>query len=412
MSTTMTPDSAAPSPESSPRMPIQVWLLTLCAFAVGTAEFVIAGLITQISSSLHVTEGQAGYLIIAFAVAVVFGGPPLTIFLARFEKKRVLLFLMLLFIAGNLISATATDFSVVLGARVLVGLVQGPFYGIGAVVATSLVRPEHAGRALGQMFAGLTLASVLGVPAGTWIGTHFGWSTTLYAVAGLGVVALVGVQLLLKTMKIDEDRMSVRLQLAAFRNPQLIASVAFTVLAWTGFMACYGYIAPVGELVAGYSREGTVILMIIVGFGMLVGNRIGGQSADRNLSATLIFWPFAMILSLLLLGAVVHSFWAFTAASFIFGIASFANVSPMQMRVMKYGQGAPELSATVNISAFNLANCLGGFIGGKVIDSSHLGAAFVPYAGIGVSLIGLILIVSLEWRAFRRGVTKQGPQSA
>jgi MFS transporter, DHA1 family, inner membrane transport protein len=403
MSSTITPDSAAPSLEpSSSRMPVQVWLLTLCAFAVGTAEFVIAGLITQISSSLHVTEGQAGYLIIAFAAAVVFGGPPLTIFLARFEKKKILLALMLLFIAGNLISAMTTTFSVVLGARVLVGLVQGPFYGIGAVVATSLVRPEHAGRAIGQMFAGLTLASVLGVPAGTWIGTHFGWATTLYAVAGLGVVSLIGVQVLLRTMKVDENRISVRAQLIAFRNPQLVASVAFTILAWTGFMACYGYIAPVGEFVAGYSRQGTVILMIIIGFGMLVGNRIGGHSADRNLSATLMIWPFAMIGSLLLLGLVAHSFWAFTAASFIFGVASFANVSPMQMRVMKYGQQAPELSATVNISAFNLANCFGGLIGGKVIDSPHLGAAYIPYGGVGISLIGLILIVSLEWRSFRR----------
>jgi MFS transporter, DHA1 family, inner membrane transport protein len=391
-------------------MPSQVWLLTLCAFAIGTAEFVIAGLITQIATSLHVTEGKAGYLIIAYAAAVVFGGPPLTILLARFEKKTVLLALMLLFIAGNLICASTTDFSILLAARVLVGIVQGPFYGIGAVVATSFVRPEHAGRAIGQMFAGLTLASVLGVPAGTWIGTHFGWATALFVVAGLGFASLIGIQVLLQTMKVEDNRISVRAQLAAFRNPQLIASIAFTILAWTGFMACYGYIAPVGEFIAGYSRQGTVGLMMIVGFGMLIGNRIGGQSADRNLSATLIVWPFAMIVSLVLLGAVVHSFWAFTAASFVFGVASFANVSPMQMRVMKFGQNAPELSATVNISAFNLANCFGGLIGGKVIDSPHLGAAFIPYAGIGVSLIGLILIASLEWRSFWSNIkTKRSP---
>ena len=407
MSSTFTPGSVAPPLSTSSRMPSQVWLLTLCAFAIGTAEFVIAGLITQISTSLNITEGQAGYLIIAYAAAVVLGGPPLTIFLARFEKKKVLLTLMLFFIIGNLISASTTNFSVVLAARVLVGMVQGPFYGIGAVVATSFVRPELAGRAIGQMFAGLTLASVFGVPAGTWIGTHFGWTTTLFVVAGLGVASLAGVQLLLKSMKAEDNRISVRSQLAAFRRPQLIASIAFTILAWTGFMACYAYIAPVGEYVAGYSRQGTVILMMVVGFGMLIGNRIGGQSADRNLSATLVIWPFAMIVSLLLLGAVVHSFWAFTAAAFIFGIASFANVSPMQMRVMKYGSEAPELAATVNISAFNLANCLGGYIGGKVIDSPHLGAAFIPYAGIGVSLIGLILIVALEWRSVRVGRNTQ-----
>jgi MFS transporter, DHA1 family, inner membrane transport protein len=175
---------------SPARIPPQVWLLTLCAFAIGTAEFVIAGLLTQISSSLHVTEGQAGYLIIAFALAVVIGGPPFTIMLSRFEKKKVLLVIMSLFVVSNMIAASNTNFTVLLVARVMTGLCQGPFYGIGAVVATRLVHPEQAGWAVGQMFAGLMLASVLGVPAGTWIGTQFGWTTTLYVVAGLGIAAL------------------------------------------------------------------------------------------------------------------------------------------------------------------------------------------------------------------------------
>jgi len=396
------PPSVQPFVSSKPGLPPEVWLLTLCAFAIGTAEFVIAGLLTQISASLHVSEGKAGYLIIAFALAVVVGGPPFTIFLSRFEKKTVLLWIMLLFVVSNVIAATNSNFSVLLIARVLTGLCQGPFYGIGAVVATRLVPPEQAGRAVGQMFAGLTLASVLGVPAGTWIGTQFGWTTTLFVVGGLGAAALLGLLLLLRPMRADRDPLSVVEQIAAFRNPQLLASLAFTVVAWTGFMTFYGYIAPIAEFVAGYTRAGTTVVLVIVGAGMLIGNRIGSHWADRNLSVTLMIWPLAMILSLTLIGVVIHSSWAFTAAAFIFGVASFANVSPMQMRVMKHGTKAPELSATANISAFNLANSFGGLIGGLVIDAPKLGAVFIPYAAIGASLLGLFLIVMLEWSSFRR----------
>jgi DHA1 family inner membrane transport protein len=386
-------------------MPPEVRLLTLCAFAIGTAEFVIAGLLTQMSASLHITEGQAGYLITAFAMAVVLGGPPFTIFLSRFEKKKVLLWIMLLFTVSNLVAAMNTNFTVLLIARIFTGLCQGPFYGIGAVVATQLVSRDQAGRAVGQMFAGLTLASVLGVPAGTWIGAQFGWASTLYVVAGLGVAAMVGLQLLLRPMPADERQLTVSDQLSAFRSPQLLASLAFTVVAWTGFMTFYGYISPIAEYVAGYTREGTTIVLVIVGAGMLIGNRIGGHWADRNLSATLMIWPLAMIGALALVGVAAHSIWAFTAAAFIFGIASFANVSPMQMRVMKYGAKAPELSATANISAFNLANSIGGVLGGLVIDSPNLGAVFIPYAAIGASALGLVLIVALEWGSNRRATS-------
>ncbi len=384
-------------------MPKEVWLLTLCAFAIGTAEFVIAGLLTQISGSLHVTEGRAGYLIIAFALAVVLGGPPLTIFLSRFEKKKVLLWIMLVFTASNLIAAANDNFYVLLFARVLTGLTQGPFYGIGAVVATQLVAPKHAGKAVGQMFGGLTLASVIGVPAGSWIGAQFGWHMTLWVVAGLGVAALIGLYVMLPRIHRDEAPMSVGRQLSAFKNPQLLASLLFTVIAWTGFMTFYGYIAPVAQFVAGYSKAGTTILLVVVGVGMLIGNRLGGHGSDKNLSATLMIWPLAMIASLALVGVVVHSLWAFTIAAFIFGVASFANVSPMQMRVMKHGGHAPELSATANISAFNLANSIGGVVGGVVVDAPQWGASFVPFAAIGASLLGLLLIVALEWRSFRGG---------
>src|SRR4051794_5959079 len=170
------------------KMPLEVWILTLAAFAIGTAEFVIAGVLPQVAGSLGITEGQAGNLITAYALAIVVGGPILTLWLARFEKRKVLLGLMALFIAGNLIGAVTTSYTLLLISRVVAGLMQGPFYGIGAVVATKLVADKLAGQAVGQMFAGLTLANVLGVPAGTWIGNALGWHTTFLVVSALGVI--------------------------------------------------------------------------------------------------------------------------------------------------------------------------------------------------------------------------------
>src|SRR5712672_1005210 len=175
------------------KMPFQVWLLTLSAFAIGMAEFVIAGILPQVADSLGVTEGRAGGLITAYALAIVVGGPILTLWLARFEKRKVLLSLMALFIAGNLMGGVATNYTLLLVSRVIAGLTQGPFYGIGAVVATKLVSDKLAGQAVGQMFAGLTLANVLGVPGGTWIGNAFGWNTTFLVISALGLIAAVAI---------------------------------------------------------------------------------------------------------------------------------------------------------------------------------------------------------------------------
>src|SRR6266852_6380021 len=345
------------------KMPLQIWILTLSAFAIGTAEFVIAGVLPQVAGSLGITEGQAGNLITAYALAIVVGGPILTLWLARFEKRKVLLGLMALFIAGNLIGALTANYTLLLVSRVIAGLTQGPFYGIGAVVATKLVSDKLAGQAVGQMFAGLTLANVLGVPAGTWIGNALGWNMTFLVISALGLVATVAIAIFVPAQGPDNSALSIRGQLGAFRDRNLIASLAITALGWVGFMTFYGYIAPVAEQVAGFSASELTWVLVIVGPGLVIGNMLGGRTADANLRLSLILWPAAMIASLIVVGFVAPFKWPFLAAAFVFGIASFANVPPMQMRVMKYGKAAPELAATANISAFNIANALGGFIG-------------------------------------------------
>ncbi|MGF1823480.1 MFS transporter [Vibrio splendidus] len=372
------------------KMPFQVWILTLAAFAIGTAEFVIAGILPQIATSLSITEGQAGYLISAYALAIVIGGPILTIYLARFNKKIVLIGLMALFIIGNVLSALAPSYPLLLASRVIAGLVQGPFYGIGAVVATNLVSEKMAGRAVGQMFAGLTLANVLGVPAGTWVSLQFGWHTTFFTVAALGTVAMISILTSIKSTGHSEAK-DIKTQLMAFKNPMLIISLAITAFAWSGFMTLYGYLAPIAMHITGYSQESVTWILVVVGVGLIIGNTLGGRSSDKNLGKASMFWAVAMIASLIAVGLVVDNKILFVAAAFIFGIASFANVPAMQLRVMNHGGEGQELAATANISAFNLANAFGGFLGGMVLDS-QLGAGMIPFTAVVVPVIGLLLI--------------------
>jgi DHA1 family inner membrane transport protein len=193
----------------------------------------------------------------------------------------------------------------------------------------------------------------------------------------------------------DDSAPGIGKQLSAFRDRNLIASLAITALGWVGFMTFYGYIAPVAERIAGFSASDLTWVLVIVGLGLVIGNMLGGRTADANLRLSLILWPAAMIVSLIVVGLVAPFKWPFLAAAFVFGVASFANVPPMQMRGMKYGKAAPELAATANISAFNVANALGGLIGGAVVDSSY-GASAIPFAAAVVPLVTLFFILSQE----------------
>ncbi|MCB4755272.1 MAG: MFS transporter, partial [Sulfurovum sp.] len=369
--------------------------LTLSAFAIGTAEFIIAGILTQVSESLEISEGQAGNLITAYALAIVIGGPILTIWLAKHDKKRVLIGLMVLFIIGNFISAMTSDYTILLISRIVTGLTQGPFYGIGSVVATKLVSENMSGQAVGQMFAGLTLANVLGVPGGSWIGNHWGWNTTFFIVSILGAIAALAIMYFIPKLQESEASTNIKSQLSAFKNPDLIASLMITILAWAGFMAFYGYIAPIAEQVAGFDRSDLTWILVVVGIGLVIGNELGGKTADINIGKSLMGWTGLMILSLIIIGFVASNQWAFVIAAFFFGIVSFANIPSMQMRVMKYGSNAPELASTANISAFNIANAMGGFLGSIVIDS-HWGASAIPFVATVIPIVGLLFLIWQE----------------
>lgn len=374
------------------KLPFQVWILTLAAFAIGTAEFIIAGVLKDVATAFSITEGAAGNFIGYYALAIVIGGPILTLWLARYDKKIVLIGLIVLFIGGNLVCAFAPTYHVMLLGRVISGLTQGPFYGIGAVIATELVTKEQSGRAIGQMFAGMTLANVLGVPGGTFIAQNFGWNTTFIVVAFLGLITMISIIMFIKDLKENQTENSMISQLSVFKNPRLIGSLLSTVLVWTGFMTVYGYLAPLSVDVAGISEHLLTPLLIVVGFGLLVGNNFGGKAADKNLNRSIIIGAILMIVTMVVLGFVDTNNYLFWVFSFIFGIGAFYNIPSMQMNVMRYGSQAPELAGTANISAFNIANFLGATIGGYVLDNPSLSTASIPFYGAIVPAIGLIFV--------------------
>ncbi|MGB6129235.1 MAG: MFS transporter [Psychrilyobacter sp.] len=374
------------------RLPFQVWILTLAAFAIGTAEFIIAGVLKDVATAFSITEGAAGNFIGYYALAIVIGGPILTLWLSRYDKKMVLIGLIGLFIVGNLICAFAPTYHMMLLGRVISGLTQGPFYGIGAVIATELVTKEQSGRAIGQMFAGLTLANVLGVPGGTFIAQNSSWDTTFIVVAFLGLVTMISIIIFIKDLKENQKENSIISQLSVFKNPKLIGSLLSTVLVWTGFMSVYGYLAPLSVDVAGISEHLLTPLLILVGFGLLVGNNFGGKAADKNLDRSLIVGAVFMIVSMIILGFVDTNYYLFWIFAFVFGIGTFFNVPSMQMNVMRYGAKAPELAGTANISAFNIANFLGASIGGYILDSQSIGASAIPFYGAIIPIIGLVFI--------------------
>jgi DHA1 family inner membrane transport protein len=251
----------------------------------------------------------------------------------------------------------------------------------------------------------VTLANVLGVPAGACIGNAYGWQAPFWVVALLGILAILAIYIFVPSIS-GEKTTSFRDQLLAFRNGQLWLSLAITVFSWAAFMTFYAYIAPVSEYLAGYTPRGLTVLLIALGIGLVVGNSLGGRAADVNLGLALIGGIILMSLSLIIVGFSTNYMWIFFFASLLFGIVSFFNVPPLQMRVMRYAGKAPELAATANISAFNLANAIGGVIGGYIIDNPEIGIEKLPFIAAAVPLPGILLALMGQFMENRQSTDK------
>ncbi|KPX02183.1 MFS transporter [Pseudomonas savastanoi] len=370
-------------------MPLSLLILALSAFAIGTTEFVIMGLLPDVAADLGVSIPGAGWLVTGYALGVAVGAPFMAMATAKLPRKAALVTLMGIFIIGNLLCALASDYNVLMFARVVTALCHGAFFGIGSVVAAGLVPANRRASAVALMFTGLTLANVLGVPLGTALGQYAGWRSTFWAVTVIGVIALIGLTRFLPTNR-NEEKLDMRAELAALKGAGIWLSLTMTALFSASMFTLFTYIAPLLGEVTGVSPKGVTWTLLLIGLGLTAGNVIGGKMADRRVSSTLI----AVFVSM----AVISTALSWTSAAlipteitlFLWAVAAFAAVPALQINVVTFGKAAPNLVSTLNIGAFNVGNALGAWVGGSVI-AHGLGLTSVPLAAAMLAVLALLI---------------------
>lgn len=379
-------------------MPIALYALTVGAFGIGVTEFVIMGLLLQVSADLGVTIPVAGLLMSGYALGVFVGAPILTIATRSLPRKTTLLVLMAIFTLGNLAAALSPSFAWLMAARIVTALAHGTFFGVGAMVATGLVAPERKASAIALMFTGLTLATLLGVPFGSWLGLAYGWRSTFWAVAGIGLLALAILAIFVPAARERVVPGPLAEEFQVLARPQVLLGLAMTVLGFGGIFAVFTYIQPLLVELAGFSEAAVSPILLVFGAGLVVGNLLGGRWADRSLSPALIGTLALLTLSLLAATFAFHDRIGAVVAAFVLGGAAFATVAPLQMWVLQQAGGAGQgLASSLNIAAFNLGNAFGAWLGGVVISHGPglAGiapiAALVPLAALGLAWVALTL---------------------
>jgi DHA1 family inner membrane transport protein len=370
-------------------MPLALLALAIGAFGIGTTEFVIAGLLPEVATEFGVSIPAAGWLITGYALSVAVGALPMTALGNRMRRKQLLLLLMAIFVAGNILSALAPSYGVMMAGRIVTALCHGAFFGVGAVVASDLVKPEKKASAIALMFTGLTVANVLGVPLGTFIGQGFGWRATFWVVAGLGIIGLIGIAALVPEIARPAGG-NLRAEFSVFRSVKVWLAVGTTVLGFGGVFASFTYIAPMMTEEAGLPESAISWLLVLFGIGMVFGNLLGGRFADRALMPTLYTSLGSLALILVVFGFTAH--WAVPAiiTLFLLGGFAFSTTPPLQLRTLASASSAPTVASAVNIGAFNLGNALAAWLGGLVIAAGY-GYAATNWAGAAMAVGALIL---------------------
>ena len=370
-------------------MPIALLALTAGAFGIGTTEFVIMGLLMQVSADLHVSIATAGLLISGYALGVAVGAPLLTVGTRKMPRKTVLLVLMAIFTLGNIACALAPDYATLMAARVGTSLAHGTFFGVGSVVATGLVAPERRASAIAVMFTGLTAATVLGVPAGAWLGLHFGWRAAFWAVAFIGLTALAVLAAFVPRDRADAAPGPLADELAVLARPQVWLGLGMTVFGFAGVLAVFTFVQPLLTRVTGLSAAAVSPAMLLFGAGLALGNLLGGRLADRAPMPAVLGTLLALALVLASMDLWIHLSVPAMVFLVVLGVAAFATVAPLQVRVLDQAAGAGRnLASSLNIAAFNLGNALGAWVGGLVIDHGP-GLRALGAAGAALTLAGL-----------------------
>lgn len=366
--------------------------LAVGAFGIGTTEFSPMGLLPVISTGIGVSIPTAGMLITAYALGVMVGAPLMTLALSRYPMKRSLMMLMGIFVIGNLLSAISIDYWTLLISRVLTSMSHGAFFGLGSVLAASLVPNEKRASAVATMFMGLTIANIGGVPAATWIGQQIGWRMAFAGTAILGVLAIAALAVTLPKGTAGK-RPNVRRELAVLTRPAVLMAMATTVMGAGAMFTLYTYVAPVLGTLTGASASFITLCLVLIGLGFTIGNTVGGKLADWSLKGSAKLFLALLAATMMALPFLLGSHIGAALGMLLWGVVTFAIVPPVQIRVMQAAADAPGLASSVNVGAFNLGNAVGAAVGGGVLAAGW-GYAVVPVAGGLLALAGLLLVVA------------------
>lgn len=375
-------------------MPLALLALTIGAFAIGTTEFVIVGLLPTIAENLSVSVPSAGLLVSFYALGVAVGAPLLTALTGRVPRKALLVSLMILFTLANLMAWKAPGYETLIVARVLSGLAHGVFFSAGSVIATSLVAKEKAARAIATMFSGLTIAFVTGVPLGTIVGQHFGWRATFLLVAILGLIALIGALAFVPRNIVHAPPASLRRQVEVFTQPRLLLIFAITAIGYGGSLVAFTYLTPILELITGFAPPVVAVILLVYGVSVAVGNFFGGKLADSHgaiLTLKAIFFILAGVLFCLEVTAPHKILVTITVLAW--GAVAFGNVPALQVYVVKQAERfAPHtvnVASGMNIAAFNVGVAGGSSLGGLIV--THMGLMNTPWIAGSITVLALLL---------------------
>lgn len=366
--------------------------LSIGAFGIGVTEFAPMGLLPVIAGDLGVSIPAAGLLISAYALGVMLGAPLMTLTTGRVPRRTLLIALAGIFTLGNLLAAISTGYGMLLTARLVTSLNHGAFFGVGSVVAASLVPPERKAGAVAAMFMGLTIANVVGVPLATWTGEHLGWRMSFWGVAGLGVATMAALRLTLPAMPAPEGGSAIA-EIRVLKRGPVLGALALTVIGSSAMFTVFTYIAPILRAETHATLGFVTAMLVTYGVGLTVGNWLGGIFADRSVDRTLMVTLAGLALVLAAFAALMPFAAPTAILIFLWGVASFALVPPLQVRVMTAAVDAPNLASAVNIGAFNLGNAIGAAVGGGVI-AAGLGYRAVALAGAVAAMIGLAAVMA------------------
>lgn len=375
----------------SMKLNLPLFALAAGAFGIGVTEFAPMGMLPLIAHDLGVSIPSAGVLISAYALGVMIGAPFMTLATNRVPRRMLLVGLAAIFTVGNLLSALSNSYSMLLVSRIITSLNHGAFFGVGSVVAASLVPPGRQAAAVSAMFMGLTIANVVGVPLAAWAGDVMGWRAAFWGIGGLGVVTMLALWKTLPDMPAPEAE-HVLSELKVLTRRAVWVALGLTVLSSSAMFTVFTYIVPILRVETHASTAFVTAMLVTYGVGLTVGNWIGGRFTDRHPGRTLILSLAGLTVVLVVLARFTPYAGPTAVLVFLWGVASFALMPPLQMRVMEAAQGAPNLASSVNIGAFNLGNALGAALGGAVL------AARLPYSGVilaGAATSGMGLLAAL-----------------